>query len=107
VSPPSLTRPLPSATRSLFFLWRDADAGVRLEITPSLSEIKQSLDGVAEWARPTRAPFSLNWAAMRPTVRKEPKGVVLVIVPFNYPFFLALGPLVRFPPALPAPLSLR
>ena len=31
---------------------------------------------------------------MRPMIRKEPKGVVLIISPFNYPIFLTLGPLV-------------
>lgn len=31
---------------------------------------------------------------MRPLIRKEPKGVVLIISPFNYPIFLALGPVV-------------
>ena len=31
---------------------------------------------------------------MRPLIRKEPKGVVLIISPFNYPVFLSLGPLV-------------
>lgn len=31
---------------------------------------------------------------MRPLIRKEPKGVVLIISPFNYPVMLALGPLV-------------
>lgn len=50
---------------------------------------------VAKWCKPERAPFSLNWFATKPTIRKEPKGVVLIISPFNYPVFLALRPLVR------------
>ena len=31
---------------------------------------------------------------MRPLIRKEPKGVVLIISPFNFPVILTLGPLV-------------
>lgn len=50
---------------------------------------------VEKWAKPERAPLSLNFSAMRPVIRKEPKGVVLIIGPFNYPIFLLLGPLVN------------
>jgi len=31
---------------------------------------------------------------MNPTIYKEPKGVVLVISPFNYPMFLSVLPVV-------------
>ncbi|KAI0035803.1 NAD-aldehyde dehydrogenase [Vararia minispora EC-137] len=64
-----------------------------LEVGGTLHEIKDAYDSVARWARPQRAPFALNYAAMRPTIRKEPKGVVLIIVPFNYPLLLTLEPL--------------
>lgn len=30
---------------------------------------------------------------MNPAVRKEPKGTVLIIAPFNYPVLLLLGPM--------------
>ncbi|CAE7171007.1 unnamed protein product, partial [Rhizoctonia solani] len=61
------------------------------------SLIKESVDvykSVDKWARPEKAPFSLNFAPMNPVVRKEPKGVVLIISPFNYPLWLALGPAI-------------
>jgi acyl-CoA reductase-like NAD-dependent aldehyde dehydrogenase len=32
---------------------------------------------------------------MNPYIRREPKGVVLIIVPFNFPLFLTVSPLVR------------
>ena len=41
------------------------------------------------------SPMSYNWFAMRPTTRKEPKGTVLVISPFNFPVFLGIGHFVR------------
>ena len=41
--------------------------------------------GVDKWARDEKPAFSVNLFAMRPRVRKEPKGTVLIISPFNYP----------------------
>lgn len=65
-----------------------------LEIVPAISEVLIQLKNVEKWSKPTRPPFSINFFAMRPLIRKEPKGVVLIISPFNYPLFLALTPLV-------------
>jgi aldehyde dehydrogenase (NAD+) len=66
----------------------------RMEINPTLAEIMQAYNGVAKWAKPESAPFSVNFAAMKPVIRKEPKGTVLVISPFNYPLWLSLPPVV-------------
>jgi aldehyde dehydrogenase (NAD+) len=49
---------------------------------------------VAKWAKPEYTPFDLVYGPMRPHIRKEAKGTVLIIAPFNYPLFLTLGPLV-------------
>jgi len=38
--------------------------------------------------------FSLNWANKRDVVKKEPLGIVGIISPFNYPFSLAMGPII-------------
>ena len=51
-------------------------------------------DNVADWASSKRAPFDLSFRAMAPRVQSEPKGVVLIIGPFNGPIFLLLSPLV-------------
>jgi hypothetical protein len=63
------------------------------------------LNGVDKWSKPTKPPFSLNFAAMHPLIRHEAKGTVLIISPFNYPIWLSIGPLVRIPmtpPLVPA-----
>ena len=65
-----------------------------LELMPTISEVLTQIKNVEKWNKPTRPPFSINFFAMRPLIRKEPKGVVLIISPFNYPVFLTLGPLV-------------
>ncbi|KAF9557043.1 NAD-dependent aldehyde dehydrogenase [Agrocybe pediades] len=64
-----------------------------LDVLPTLNETLVQLNNVDEWAKPTKPPFSLNFTPMRPVIRKEPKGTVLIISPFNYPVFLTLGPL--------------
>jgi aldehyde dehydrogenase (NAD+) len=61
-----------------------------LEIHPTISDIKNAYNNVEKWAKPEKAPFSLNFVAMRPVVFKEAKGAVLIISPFNYPLWLSL-----------------
>jgi len=65
-----------------------------IEINGTISEAVSAFHNVAKWSKPERAPWSFNFFAMKPTIRKEPKGVALIISPFNYPMWLSLGPLV-------------
>ncbi|KAI0648649.1 aldehyde dehydrogenase [Trametes meyenii] len=57
-------------------------------------EARQAYDNVEKWAQEQAPDFSLNWFFMRPRLKAEPKGTVLVIAPFNYPLFLLLVPLI-------------
>lgn len=66
-----------------------------LEFDSTISDCKIAYDRVDKWARAEKPPFSVNWAAFRPVIRKEAKGVILSISPFNYPVWLSLGPMVR------------
>jgi len=59
----------------------------------SLAEIKQSFDNVEKWTKPEPAPLSL-YSLTAPKIRKEAKGVVLIFVPYNYPIFLLMSPIV-------------
>ncbi|CAA7261174.1 unnamed protein product [Cyclocybe aegerita] len=63
-----------------------------LEIHSTIGEAKTQWKNVETWAKPSKPPFNFNFFAMRPITRKEPKGTVLVISPFNYPVWLSLGP---------------
>jgi len=58
------------------------------------SDVKHVLSHLSKWAKPESPGFSLVWAATRPKTYKEPKGVVLIIGPFNYPINLLLVPLI-------------
>ncbi|KAF8556817.1 aldehyde dehydrogenase [Imleria badia] len=65
-----------------------------LELDSTISDCRIAYDRVDKWARTEKAPFNVNFAAFRPVIRKEPKGVVLSISPFNYPVWLAIGPMI-------------
>ncbi|NNE33809.1 MAG: aldehyde dehydrogenase family protein [Rhodothermales bacterium] len=64
------------------------------EIIPLLLEIRHAQRNVAKWMRPLKVPTSLPLLGTTSEVRSEPKGVVLLISPWNYPWMLTLGPLV-------------
>jgi aldehyde dehydrogenase (NAD+) len=64
------------------------------ELQPVLGEIKHSAQHLAKWMRPQRVASSLLLFGTRSELRYEPKGVVLVLAPWNYPFSLTLNPLV-------------
>ena len=65
-----------------------------LEFYVSLEQIKDIFDNFEKWTKPESAEFSIYFTA-KPQIRKEPKGVVLIFVPFNYPIMLLMSPLVR------------
>ncbi|KAM5544775.1 hypothetical protein V8D89_001673, partial [Ganoderma adspersum] len=65
-----------------------------LDFNPTYAEVKVAYDNVEKWVRPQNAPFGVNWFAMKPRLVAEPKGVVLVISPFNVPIFLTMTPLI-------------
>lgn len=79
----------------------DADFGGRpaietslAEVWPSLEEIKTALRHGAGWMKPRRAAVSKWFVPARTEVVPLPLGVVGVIVPWNYPLYLAVGPMV-------------
>ena len=79
----------------------NADFGCRpreetemLEIFPSLSAIRHALRHGRRWMKPQRRLAGLAFMPARTEMRPQPLGVVGIIVPWNYPAFLAVGPLV-------------
>ena len=65
-----------------------------IEIFHVLNEIKQALSHLEDWARPQKVDAPLTMLGTRSFIQYEPKGVCLIISPWNYPFCLAIGPLV-------------
>lgn len=64
------------------------------EIFHVLSEIKSALSHLDAWARPRNVRAPLAMLGTRSSIRYEPKGVCLILAPWNYPFSLCAGPLV-------------
>ncbi len=64
------------------------------EIMGVLDEIDYCLSHVKRFAKPKRVKTPLTLFAAKSMVYKEPYGNVLIISPWNYPFLLALSPLV-------------
>ncbi len=79
----------------------DADFGGRpfvetelAEIWPSLEEVKGALRHGQRWMKPRRAGVGKWFIPASAQVWPQPLGVAGVIVPWNYPLYLAVGPMV-------------
>ena len=64
------------------------------EIYPVLSELRTAIRHLPLWMEPRRVPTPLLFSGSTGSLVTEPKGVVLVISPWNYPLYLTLAPLV-------------
>ena len=59
-----------------------------------IMEINHFIKKLKRWARPKRLPSNLLSFPSSSFLMYEPYGVSLIIAPWNYPFQLAMGPLV-------------
>ncbi len=50
-----------------------------MELSLCVNDAVEAYHNVEKWAKTERATFSINYFAMGPKIRKEPKGVVLII----------------------------
>ncbi len=64
------------------------------ELFPALMEISHALENLERWTAPIKIDAPLTFIGTRAEIRHEPKGVCLIIAPWNYPFNLCIGPLV-------------
>ena len=72
---------------------RSADETLLAEIMPSLHGIDYASKRLGKWMKPSRRSVGLAFQPAAAKVVYQPLGVVGVIVPWNYPLFLAFGPL--------------
>ncbi len=76
------------------------DYGNRAQQETELIELFLSIDGVRyarkklkKWMKPQKRSVSIWFAGAQNRVLAQPKGVVGLIAPWNYPLFLVMGPL--------------
>jgi len=63
------------------------------EILPVISGIRHARRHLSAWMKPKRVPPTLTMLGTKARIRHEPKGISLIIAPWNYPIGLLLGPL--------------
>jgi aldehyde dehydrogenase (NAD+) len=63
------------------------------EILPVIAGIRHARRHLAAWMKPQRAAPTRPMLGTKATIRHEPRGVALIIAPWNYPVSLLLGPL--------------
>ena len=64
------------------------------EIYPVVSEAKHTIKSLKNWMRAKRVPTPVTFLGTSAHIQYEPKGSTLIIAPWNYPFNLAISPLI-------------
>ncbi len=64
------------------------------EIYPVLAEIKHAKKNLKKWMKEKYVGRTLVYIAHKAYIKYEAKGNALIISPWNYPFMLAIGPLI-------------
>ncbi|MGC3872173.1 coniferyl aldehyde dehydrogenase [Halomonas sp. GXIMD04776] len=64
------------------------------EILPTVQGIDYAVKRIRRWMKPSRRRVGIAFQPGRARVVYQPLGVVGIIVPWNYPLYLALSPLI-------------
>lgn len=62
------------------------------DLLPSVAGINYAIKNLKKWMKPSKRHAGIMLAPSKVKVHYQPLGVVGVITPWNFPFFLALGP---------------
>lgn len=65
------------------------------EIASAYAEIDFSLKNLSDWMKDTREITNMEAMPAKSFTRYEPLGVTLIISPWNYPFLIAINPIVN------------
>ena len=65
------------------------------EVMTSVFGIKYALKNLKKWMRPSKRHIGILFQPATGYVLYQPVGVVGIVVPWNYPLFLAIGPLCQ------------
>ena len=76
------------------FSHRSADETLLAELMPSLHGIHYASRHLKGWMKSSRRKVGMAFQPASAKVVYQPLGVVGIIVPWNYPLYLAIGPLV-------------
>ncbi|EAQ66797.1 Aldehyde dehydrogenase [Marinomonas sp. MED121] len=76
------------------FSCRSRDETLLAELMPTIESINYAIKHVKKWMKPSKRKVGLLFMPAKNQLHYQPLGVVGIIVPWNYPIFLALGPLI-------------
>ena len=65
-----------------------------VEVVPLMNGIRHAIGSLPRWMRDERRHVAATFQPARAWVRYEPLGVIGIIAPWNYPLYLALGPMI-------------
>ncbi|SDQ22262.1 coniferyl-aldehyde dehydrogenase [Pseudomonas sp. UC 17F4] len=75
------------------FSGRSANETLLAELMPSIQGLRHGEKHLKQWMKASRRKVGLAFQPASAEVQYQPLGVVGIIVPWNYPLFLAIGPL--------------
>src|SRR5262245_21969907 len=67
---------------------RSAEETRSLELFPLILEIRHARRNLGRWMKPARAPVAWPFWPARAAIHYRPLGVVGIVSPWNYPFYL-------------------
>lgn len=82
------------AAMSQDFGFRSASESKMFDLMGSILEINHAISHLKRWMKPSRRAAELLLFSNSLQVTYQPKGVVGVIVPWNFPIYLSIGPLI-------------
>ena len=72
---------------------RAVEETLMAEVFGTVDGIRHTLKHVAKWMKPQKRSVAITFAGGSNTLIPQPKGVVGIVSPWNYPLFLTAGPL--------------
>ena len=76
------------------FSHRSSEESLLAEIMVCLDEIKHTLKHIKQWVRPKTWHSDWKFYPSKCSITPQPKGVVGIMAPWNYPFNLVIEPLI-------------
>ena len=81
--------------KALYDDFKKSPEEVRIaEIKPVISEINDALKNLRDWAAPQRVKTPLYLLGSKSHIISQPKGLNLIIAPWNFPFNLTIVPMI-------------